>query len=418
LTDFLQAATERLNAGAFAEAASLYGRAIGANAADENAWRGLVLALALQRQIGAIVGLADKRQGMRGDGFAFFNDAATLLLSYKLYAHAVELDRILPEASTYKASSLYYAGCVHLLNDDEDAAFDCFARLKPILAERRDELPIASEDRFNIAYRQATLIEDAAYVDGLDRGALLAKAALPSIQWQGDPAPSEAGFTLLAACDSRYFVMFATRFLESVEAQDQGLGVHLHIAAADETAQALAYRLAQSMGRNRLTISTEPASRHAGGAYYSCCRFLAAAELRSRLAQPVMITDIDIAFTKAPREIAALASDFDFASFEHDGFGPCSRLPAVLTWFGGEPEGTEALDALRAFILSKLHISWPWNWMLDQAGLMALRRWLGKCRPDASVGRLNDRLAGSFDKVLLCLGDEDEKAALIRSAVS
>jgi hypothetical protein len=416
LTEFLRAATERLNAGAFAEAAALYGRAIAADVADEDAWRGLVLALALQGQIGAIVALADKRQAIRGDGFAFFNDAATLLLSYKLHEHALALDRILTADSPYRASSLYYAGCAHLLKGKEDAAFESFARLKPILAARRDELPIASEDRFNIAYRQATLIEDGAYLDALDREVLLAEANLPPIQWQGDPAPSESGFTLLAACDSRYFAMFAQRFLESVEALDQGLGIHLHIAAADEAAQSLAHRLARSMRRNRLGISTEPASRYAGGAYYACCRFLVAAELRSRLAEPVMITDIDIAFTKPPREVAALASAFDFASFEHDGFGPCSRLPAVLTWFGGGPEGTAALDSLRAFILSKLHIPWPWNWMLDQAGLLALRRWLRQRRPDAKVGVLNHGLGGSFDKILDCLGDEEEKAALIRSA--
>ena len=414
----LQAAVDRLNAGAFGEAATLYGRAIGADINDEDAWRGLVLALALQRQIGAIIALADKREALRGDGFAFFNDAATLLLSYNLRAHAVELDRVLPGDSPYKASSLYYAGCVQLFEGDEDAAFACFARLKPILAERREQLPIASEDRFNIAYRQATLIEDSAYVDGLDRQALAEKAELPRIQWHAEPARGTAGFTLLAACDARYFALFAPRFLDSVEAQAEGIGVHLHVAAADDDSEALARRLAGSMRRNVLSFSTEPASRHAGGAYYSSCRFLLAAQARARVTQPLMITDIDIAFTRSPRDIAAVARPFDFASFEHEGFGPCSRLPAVLTWFGAGDEGTAALDALGAFILSKLHVPWPWNWMLDQAGLMALRRWLRQRRPGAAVGCLNEALGGSFDKVLVCLGDEDQKAALIRSAAS
>jgi hypothetical protein len=410
----LQTAAQRLNAGAYAEAAGLYTDAIRANPGQDGAWHGLVLALALQRQIGAIIGLADQRQKIRGDGFAFFNEAATLLMSYKLHPHAVELDRLLDDSSAYKASSLYYAACVHLLNSDEDAAFALFRRLKPMLAARRTELPIASEDRFNIVYRQTTLVEDGDYIAGLDRATLETAVALPAIDWPAEAVPNDARFILLAACDSHYFEMFAEDFLHSVELTGSGVAVHLHVAQPTDATRQLMTRLGHGMTRNSVRFSTEPAAAITGGAYFSCVRFLAASALRRRSALPLMITDIDIAFTRPPAEIAAFARDADFMSFEHDGFGPCSRLPAVLTWFGAGAEGTAALDALRAFILSKLHIPWPWNWMLDQAGLMALRRWLGQSRPAARIGRFNDAAGGSFDKVLACLGDEDRKAALIR----
>ena len=75
------------------------------------------------------------------------------------------------------------------------------------------------------------------------------------------------------------------------------------------------------------------------------------------------------------------------------------------------------LDSLRRTLLSKLDVPWPHNWMLDQAGLMTARRWLRRHHPDAAIGEIN-RLGGEhyFTDFLECLGDEDDKAALIRDA--
>jgi len=341
----------------------------------------------------------------------------TVIAGYGLHSLIEELGAHLAADSAYAPSQLYYAGCARLLAGDEDGAFALFGRLKPLLAARRQDLPIGPEDRFNIAYRQATLIEDGDYPDGLDDGRLATIAqSLPAISEVGRWNPqAEAGFVLLAACDGRYLERFGADFLRSADQMGSGMAVHLHVvepitAGLEQMAEQAA------LCRNSVTLTQETANPWRSGAYYASARFLVAAEvMAAHGGKPVMITDIDIRFLRPPSELAEAARPFAFASFVHDGVGPCSRLPAVWTWFQGN-DGVAMLGALRRTLLSKLDIAWPHNWMLDQAALMTARRWLRRHRPDAALAEMNTVTGQFFLHYLECLGDEDDKAALIRAA--
>lgn len=410
-------AARHLNGGDVTMAGRCYMAALSAAPGEPQAWLGLGFTAALRRDHALVLQMAERRRQLFHDDFAWFHDVLTTLMSYRVYQAVLDMGGALEATSPYLPSQLYYAGCVHLLAGREDEAFECFNRLKPLLAERRDELPIGAEDRFNIAYRQASLVEDGDYPDRLDPAAIAeVEGRLPGLEpvgeWRLAPA---AEYTLLAACDGRYLERFGADFLRSAEAFAAGASIHLHVVEPTEAGLAA---VAEQAVRTSLVVNL---TREGGcdlrsGAYYACSRFLVAEKVMARDGRPVMITDVDIVFTRPLAELAAAARRFDFASFVHDGFGPCSRLPAVLTWFHDGGCGRDALAAVRKTILSKLSVPWPHNWMLDQAALMTARRWLRRARPEARIGQLNDELGHPFAHFIECRGDDDEKQALIRAA--
>lgn len=408
----LEQAKELMNAGRYAEATQAYMAAVQTTPRDDQAWLGLGLAVILQRQFAMVAVLADQRQKIRGDGFAFFHDLAITVMTYRLHPYMLELHAAQAPDSPYLPSSLYFAACCHLLNDHEDDAFALLARLKPLLAARRDSLPIAPADRFNIAYRQATLVEDADYLDTLSDVSLCRLESLvPPLQRLGEWSPPNGAPTILAACDGQYLERFGRDFLESARTQAPGMNVHLHVV---EPTPAGLDRVAGLAGN----LSQEAAGPLRSGAYFACSRFLVAPQIMAHAQAPLLIADVDILFTRPLADVVAVATPFDVAGFTHDSPGPCSRLPAVLTWFAATENGRTALEVLRRFILSKLETPWPLNWMLDQAGLMTMRRWLRRHRPEAAIGTLNQELGGNFRGVLDLRGDAEEKAALIRAAAN
>ncbi|AVM74310.1 hypothetical protein [Magnetospirillum gryphiswaldense] len=413
----MQAAAAQVNAGNLGGAWNLYLAAIQAEPGNAQAWLGLGMTALLQRNWELLVQVADRRQQLGGDGFAYFHDVLTVISGYGFYELLEAMATHLPDTSTYAPSSLYYAVCARLLDSDEDAAFALLARLKPLLAERRDHLPIGPGDRFNIAYRQASLVEDGDYPDRLDDNRLSAlAAALPAVETYGQWHQEAGGdFVLLAACDGQYLNRFGADYLKSLMPLGQGAMVHLHVIepVAEGLAPVAALAAAAAMP---VTITCEPASAWRGGAYFASARFLAAPWVVERhCGRPVMITDIDVRFLRPPAELAEAARPYAFASFVHDGVGPASRLPAVWTWFAGD-HGQSMLRALSRSILSKLDIPWPHNWMLDQAALMTARRWLRRHHPQVALAEMNSLLGQSFTPWLECRGDEDDKAALIRQA--
>ncbi|MGE4279019.1 MAG: hypothetical protein AB7G62_05490 [Magnetospirillum sp.] len=416
---WLQQAARQLNGGDFTGAWNSYMAALQAEPGNDQAWLGLGLAALLRRDWAAIVGLADRRQARTGDGFAWFHDVTSSAMGYGLGVLVEVLGNHLDPSSTYAVSQLYHAACARLQADDEDGAFVLLNRLKPLLAQHRDSLPNGPGDRFNIAWRQATLVEDGDYPDTLSPSLLNSRAAdLPEPRLVGTWGDGDtAEYVLLAACDGKYLDRFGADYLDSAARMGPGGLVHLHVVEADDDAVADFCQLAARAGM-AVAVSVEGANPWRSGAYYACSRFLVAAWVKAQHGgKPLMATDIDIRFIRPLAELVELARPFAFASFLYEaGLGPASRLPAVWTWFAG-PDGDAMLDSLRKVLLSKLDVPWPHNWMLDQAGLMCARRWLRRARPAAAIGEVN-RLGERryFTDFLECRGDEDDKAALIRQA--
>ena len=414
MTSLVEQAVGHLNAHRFDEAATAFLAAVNAAPADDEAWRGLALALALKGAIGDVIGLADYRQRRRGDGFLFCHEVQGVLLTYRLRDHVRALDAALPDASPYKPSSLYQAGCADLLDGHEDAAFARFARFKAMVAARTD-LPIGADSHFNIAYRQGTLIEDADYVAGLGAASDVA-ARLPALQDEDERRLGKRPYVLAAACDARYFARFAPGFVESAARTMPGVTLHFHVMEPDAATAALYRELALSAPALAFNLSTEAESPFKSGAYYASARFLIGPALLRRYDRPLVLLDADVAFEQALDPLVAVAAaGADFACFRHEGAGPCSRYPAVLTVTRPGAGGMEFLERVRRFVLAKLEIEWPFNWMLDQAALGSVIRWAQKTRTDLTIGMLNDLVGTHFQPWLRSVGG-DEKAAMIRAA--
>jgi len=418
-SSLVEQAVGHLNGRRYAEAAAAFLAAVNAAPADDEAWRGLAIALALQGRLGDLIGLADYRERRRGDGFLFCHEALGLLLTYRLYGHARALDDALPEASVYKPATLYQAACADLLEGAEDSAFARLGRFKRLVAARAGTLPIGPDSHFNIAYRQGTLIEDADFVAGLTEPEAVV-GRLPELVHEGAAGAGARAYVLAAACDRRYFARFAPGFVESAARHMPGAAVHFHVMEADEASRALFRRLAMAAPGLTLNLSTEGESPFKSGAYYASARFLIGPDLLGRYDRPLVLLDADVTFEQALDPLVAATAGLDFACFRHDGAGPCSRYPAVLSVTRPGAGGLALLERIRRFVLAKLEIEWPFNWMLDQAALGSVLRWArageqGSGGAPLRVGVLNELVGSHFQPWLRSVGG-DEKAALIRAA--
>ena len=411
MSDAFHAGVAALNGQRPADAAGHFLAALRDDLRQEQAWLGLALALAFEGKLADLIALADYRQRSLSDGFLFFHNAVGMLIGYRLYDHARALRRLLPETSPYALPACYHAGCAALLQGDEDAAFEEFGRFKAGAAGRAAELPIGPDSPFNIAWRQATLIEDRDYVEALDDGAAI-RGQLPAPVF-AEPRLGAADLVLAAACDGRYFQLFAPGFVRSAAAFLPGMTVHLHVIEPDAAALALFAELAQAAPA--LNLSTEPAGPYRSGAYYASSRFLIGPALIERYGKRLMLTDIDVEFVAPLDDLVAATAGCDFAGFRHDGAGPCSRYPAVLTLWDPGVAGRALLDRVGRFVLSKLSIEWPFNWMLDQAALGSVLRWARGGQTPFRLGIINELTGKHFQPWLRSVGGE-EKAQLIRAA--
>lgn len=410
----VEQAVGHMNARRYAEAATLLLAAVNATPTDDEAWRGLALALALQGRLGDLIGLADYRERRRGDGFLFCHEALGVLMTYRLHGHLKALDDGLPEASAYKPSSSYQAACVDLLEGSEDAAFARLDLFKRLVAARAGSLPIGADSHFNIAYRQGTLIEDTDFVAGLAEPAALVRR-LPEVVQDCDVGAGARPYVLATACDRNYFERFGPGFVTSAAAHMPGATLHLHVMEADEASRDLFRRLAAGAPDLTLNLTTEAASPFKSGAYYASARFLQGPALLRRYDRPLVLLDADVEFLQPLDALADAAAGLDFACFRHDGAGPCSRYPAVLGIFRPTTGGSDLLERIRLFVLAKLEIEWPFNWMLDQAALGSVIHWARKTRSRPGVGLFNELVGTDFQPWLRSVGG-DEKAALIRAA--
>jgi hypothetical protein len=409
----IQAGVAALNAGNPGEARARFVAALGHDLRQEQAWLGLAVALALDGKLADVVGLAEYRQRVLADGFLFFHGAAGMLVGYRLYDHVRALARLLPEASPFHLPACYHAGCAALLQGDEEAAFAEFNRFKTLAAGRAAALPIGPDSPFNIAWRQAMLIEDRPYVAALDDGAQI-RARIP-VASLTDPRRGSGGVVIAAACDAAYFRLFAPGFVTSASTQLPGMTVHFHLIGPDDATRALFAELSAGAPSLALNLSTEAAGPYRSGAYFASSRFLIGPALLDHYGTRLVLSDVDVEFLAPIDDLLAAADGCDFAGFRHDGAGPCSRYPAVLTMWDVGDRGRALLDRVGRFVLSKLDVEWPFNWMLDQAALGSVLRWAGGDRPDIRVGIINELTGRHFQPWLRSVGGE-EKAGLIRAA--
>lgn len=368
-----QRAQTAYRAGLWREAAQAYLDAVKADARSGRAWLGLGAALAAGGDCAAVLDAVGSRDKLFGDGFAYFHDLLVVLMNEGRHDAVLALHLAVGADGVLAVASCYFAGCVLLLNGQDDDAFALFARFKHLVAVHGAVLDTGAQSHFNIAYRQGTLIEDRGYFDGLSAQAMAqALAAVPEPQMVAQATVRPQHGVVLAACDGAGLGRFGKALADSFHTYGGGLTLHLHVVAPDGHALGL---LAGLTG-DRVGASFEAASPDLDGAYVACSRFLAARRLAPSWQAPVLAVDVGVELVAPLAPLAMAAAHSDFAVLSPSGYGPCSRYPAVATWFGAGPGGSEALRRVSDFILSKRHVRAPHNWMLDQAAVASTVRLL------------------------------------------
>ncbi|MBC7905314.1 MAG: hypothetical protein H7Y60_01030 [Rhodospirillaceae bacterium] len=396
------------------EAASLYMKAVGAQPKHRPAWHGLVLALAMNRQLPLLRGLVDFWQKLGGERFTLVQDIFTILLTYGLHDSILELAATYPAQGTEEVLVVYAAACVHVLRDEEDAAFALLVRFKALVEQYREQLPIHPGDPFNVAYRQGTLVEDLPYVAALMAGP---PPELPQVQLYRPLRFNDAQQVAVASCNGLYFDLFAEAYCHAIDATTQDALIHIHVMEPEAGTLSRIERLMDGMKNSVLNVSWETQQPNSSRSYFASNRFLIAPQLLDLYGRDLVISDIDIEFVTDLAELHAKLAGQDFACYAHPGFGPASRYPAGVTYLS-HAHGRDIADGIARFVCSKLHIPHPHNWMLDQAALISVQRWLRSTRPDVALGRMND-LLGPRDTVFrLHRQDEAAKDAAILSAIS
>jgi hypothetical protein len=331
------------------------------------------------------------------------------MMTYRMYPTVAVLAGHLPAGHALAAPAAYHAGCAALLEGQEDRGFAWFAAFKRAVRGREASLPIGPESHFNIAYRQGTLIEDGAYIEAL-AGVELPGVPAPDFEVEAAPA---GGMVLAAAADRHYFRLFAEGFVRGAARWMPDATLHLHVVDPDEATREIFARLRREYGGRALNLSTEPRGNWHSGAYYASSRFLIGPALLARYGGRLALLDLDVEMLAPLDDLVDATPSCALAVFRHDGPGPCSRYPAVLTLW--TPRGLELLSQVARFVRSKLDVPWPFNWMLDQAALASAIRWARQYRPDMEIGILNDRVGRHFQPWLSPISNQ-AKETLIREA--
>lgn len=408
-----QAGLEALARGDFAAAAGSLMQAVQAEPGNAQNWLALMLALARGGDVAMLAQVVGLWGNVRGDRFSCLFDAFTLLMTYSLHDQVLALASATPTDGPDSLPGLYYSGCVHILRDEEDAAFARFNRFKELAAAHHDILPIGPEHPFNVAYRQGSLVEDRAYVERLM--AAPAPAAPPVIP----VAPirhSAAPYVLVAACNGRYFDIFAETYLHAVERVMAGTLLHVHVVDPPFDLAERVRHLSGQLPRTTLNVSQEPLPPQASAAYFASSRFLIAGQLLDLYGRDLLVTDIDMDFIADPAPWLPRLAEQAFACYAYRGFGPASRMVAGITHFSHLHGGRAVADAISRFIHSKLDVPWPHNWMLDQAALLSAVRWIRQARPDLSIGRFNTLFDGGIETLLRQQERDDEKQKAMDAA--
>ena len=116
-----------------------------------------------------------------------------------------------------------------------------------------------------------------------------------------------AGAVLCVACDHAYLRRFGPSYLRSVHEHGGGITLHVHVVNPEPDDVDWIEREAPALWP-RIAVSTETYRGPDARQYYALVRFMRIAGLAERYGQPVLVTDIDAAFTGV-LDLAAAPSD-------------------------------------------------------------------------------------------------------------
>jgi hypothetical protein len=362
-------------------------------------------------RIGALLELADQVGPKFGGSLVFFHNVAKDLVLGKEWEAIERLAAEVPEQRLEQAIALYYAGCALIAAGDRKGALALFQRFKSAVLRRHKEYPLASDQNFNLIFRQGSLVETPEFTRLLVQKPI-AKAP-PSPVFVETPSAEGAPFVLAICLDARYFTRFAPEVCRGYEALRTREPLHFHVIQADDASLALFTELKARHPALKLGLSREPAGPWSHPVYYSCVRFLVMEELIACYDRPMLAMDADIVPKLAPGTFVGTARDADFACFATGRIEPASAYQASVMYFSTSARAREFLSLLRRFVLAKMDLPPVLSWMLDQAAIYSVMAVLAEDSPDFTFRNLGEGLGQSIFDIQHELSTTEEKSRIM-----
>lgn len=265
-------------------------------------------------------------------------------------AHAHELAGLLESAKDLPATELQFMK--GLLSYRVGNFFDAQERFQALLPHSRDLLPHQTSSP---AYFYRWSQDERA---GSKTGEFTLHAR--------HPAPSKG--VILMSCDYGYFVSYFRKAIEKIRQHGQSVHLHLVLPQEVELGAVLAHIGDDDVGlsyeRETYDLRTQPNRK----TYYTAARYLVCHHILALYQRPVLVSDIDINFERAPDDAFSNLAGDEIALYFGRSDLPWLKILAGFNFFGRLTAESEFLRRLQAFLWFCLETGRD-GWMLDQTAL-------------------------------------------------
>jgi hypothetical protein len=377
------------------------------------AWHRLGLAFALSGRTVELLNLADQANGLFGDSLIFMHNVVKDLALRNSWATILTLAAEIPAKRREHSVALYYAGCADVQAGRNDQALVWFDRFKQSVLPRHADFPLASNEDFNLIFRQGILVESPQVVREIMRSPF---PIISGLTFVGDDLRGPFPFVVSHIADTLYFLRFVDELCSGHQAAQLPVPLHFHVIAPNDEALAVMKSLPRRFPGLHLAFSHEPLGAWNHPVYYTIARFMIMNRLLERYHCPVMAIDADILPLLPVSRIFEAAANYDFACFQTGRHEPASVYQASIMIFGVGALTRSFLADLTRFCALKLDLPPVLSWMLDQAALYSVLTQRMEDLSDFRFCSLDRVFKATLQEITRQLSTDEEKLKIMTSA--
>ena len=221
------------------------------------------------------------------------------------------------------------------------------------------------------------------------------------------PPSRERRLTFMVSVDPIYADAFAPVWIETLSRLPTAdAGFHIHLMANEALHGASIERLVARCAAAAIDVSVSlDATSEKDRAYFTCSRFLSAAQVMDAVGSPLLICDADLAVSDpnamAEQALPLLSPERGCRAIinaEHGhGYLPWRHVSASLVFVGNDPVGRAYVETACRFIEYFWDDAMNSNWWIDQLALESARQYLRReGAADETCLRINDRVRRLF----------------------
>jgi len=347
-----------------------------------------------------VLRLVATRHEARGDGIAHFWHLIGRCAESGNRSQLRTLDEATPENSVLKL--LTHCGMAYVAAWDGDVE-ETSRRLRASLQMAFAVNKILETDP-NLDQLFRTLVQQ---VQSIDASAI-------AIEGCNDHSPNEITaephrLTVLTSCNAKYFERFAPNFIASVSEHLPRADIHIHVM--NPTPESRRKMAEFSNILKAIKFSSEECREEAER--FACGRFVVAHDVMRAGRSDLLISDIDVGFTRETGRLRNLLAHDDAGMFERKNVSAMEICHCSLSYFRFTDGSLRFLALLRNYLNPKLNnVDHP-EWMLDQCAMFVVTRRAIAGQP---VAAWEGRLTFKWRDLTAC-GDADLSAFQVNQAI-